>query len=366
MELIDIRARLLSLRLRNGMNQAELAEALGFKDRQTLSAIENGDRRITPEEMVKAAAVFGVGIDYFTDPLELAGEGQFSWRQSGVKAKDIDAFEERAGRWIATYRYLSKAKGQAINSSLRRVALNERSSYEHAVAEGEAIGLALRLPDPPALFLAEAVEQQLDTLVLYVDAIDGVSGAACQLDQLNAILINRKESPGRRAYDLAHELFHLLTWHTMKPERVEDDKKKGMTPKQKRIEELAENFAAGLLMPQSLIMTLVSEAPIPDAPGKLAMWLSASSKRLGVSAKALGWRLVNLKLLDAERNKPALDAFAKDPAPPPFSKRFVQVLGWGIEEGHLSARKAALTLGLTVDDLAALFSAHQEKAPFAL
>jgi hypothetical protein len=53
-----------------------------------------------------------------------------------------------------------------------------------------------------------------------VDPIPGVSGAACHVPELNAILINRNESPDRRRADLAHELFRILTWDAMKPERV--------------------------------------------------------------------------------------------------------------------------------------------------
>lgn len=364
--IVDIRARLHALRQRHKMTQAELATALGFKDRQTLSAIENGDRRITPEEMVRAASVFNVSIDYFTDPLELAGEGEFSWRQSKAKPGDIDQFEIQAGRWIATYRYLSRLRGDPVNSLLRRVALNEKSSFEQAADEGEAIGLALKLSDSPAANLAQAVERELETLVLYVDAVPGVSGAACQLDQLNAILINRKEVPARRAFDLAHELFHLLTWHSMKPSRVEDESSKGMNHRERRIESLAENFAAGLLMPRTLIARLLDSSPLPLDIKRVPRWLVQSASGLGVSPKALHWRLVNLNFLQKDQVKPAAEAFPKHDTPPKFSGRFMQVLGWGIEEGHLTARKAALVLGVTLDELAKLFEVHDQEVPFAL
>ena len=35
------------------------------------------------------------------------------------------------------------------------------------------------------------------------------------------ILVNRHEPRGRRSFDLAHELFHVLTWDAMPPERIE-------------------------------------------------------------------------------------------------------------------------------------------------
>ena len=36
------------------------------------------------------------------------------------------------------------------------------------------------------------------------------------------MLINRDEVPGRRHFDLAHELFHILTWDAMPPDHVEE------------------------------------------------------------------------------------------------------------------------------------------------
>jgi Zn-dependent peptidase ImmA (M78 family)/DNA-binding XRE family transcriptional regulator len=365
---VNIRARLGALRERSGMSQDQLAAALGIRDRQTLSQIELGERRITPDEMVRASEVFGVQIDYFTDPFELAGEGSFSWREAGLERAQIDEFEAKARKWIGLYRYLAKAKGEAINSSMRRVALNERSTFEEAYAEGEAIGKALKLPEPPALHLVDLIQTQLDTLVLYVDARDGLSGAACRLDQLNAILINRNEPVGRRAYDTAHELFHLLTWDKMTPRHVESENRKEMSRAEKRIELLADNFAAALLMPEEMVRRAAAVNPVPSEPAALAAWAMKYAADFGVSSTALKWRVVNLGLAKKQTATLAkcLNEDKNRVTPPRFSKRFMDVLAWGLEEGQLSARKAAGILQMTLDDLADLFSEHGLKAPFAL
>lgn len=365
-----VRFRLQALRERKQMTQDALAQALGFKDRQTLSQIEVGERKLGFQEMVQAAAVFGVGIDYFTDPFELAGEGQFSWRQTNTDPQALDQFEQKAGRWVAAFRYLSKLRGDSINSSLRRVALTSRSSYEDAVVEGEAIGATLRLGEVPSVRLAEAVQNELDTLVLYVDAVRGVSGAACQLDQLNAVLVNRQESSARRAYDLAHELFHLFTWQTMPPKHVESEQP--IERDEKRIEQLADNFAAGLLMPSKTISALVAGSPPPRGPA-LASWLRESAAKLGVSGPALKWRLVNANILQRADAKALSDELlrtngddAKSELPARYSKRFVSVMSWGINEGHVSVRRVAQLLDTSVDDLGDLFGEHGLPAPFDL
>jgi Zn-dependent peptidase ImmA (M78 family)/transcriptional regulator with XRE-family HTH domain len=365
-----IRIRLKALREHHDLSQADLAQQLGLKDRQTLSDIELGDRKITAQELVNAAQIFGMSVGHLTDPLRLVGEGQFSWRQKNTVPVELDAFENKAGQWIATYRYLSRLKGEPVNSVLRRVALNEKSTFEDAQAEGEAIAQALELGEVPALKLASVVEDQLDTLVLHVDAVKGVSGAACQLDQLNTILINRHEPAARRAFDMAHELFHLLTWDRMEPKHIEGDHP--TDKREKRVEQLADNFAAGLLMPSSTIAQLVAVAPLPDE-AKLPTWLAKTAAQLQVSPTALVWRMVNLRLIPKTMADRILEgkAFPKQPnskaAPPPrMSMRFVQTLGWGIAQGHISVRRAASTLHITLDDMAALFKEHNIAAPFDL
>ncbi len=81
-----IGARIKALREKRGLSQDSLAQLFGFKDRQTVSAIETGLRRVTAEELVLAVEKLGAPLEYFTDPFLLVGEGRFSWRQTGVDA----------------------------------------------------------------------------------------------------------------------------------------------------------------------------------------------------------------------------------------------------------------------------------------
>ena len=155
MDTAIIRTRLHALREQRKVTQDDLAQELGFNDRQTLSAIELGERKVTADELVLAARYFKVPVGYFVDPFELAGEGKFSWRQTTASTKQLALFETQAGKWIAAYRHLSRLKGDAVNSLTRRVALDPKSTFEEAQAEGEAIGRALKLGPIPALNLAQ-------------------------------------------------------------------------------------------------------------------------------------------------------------------------------------------------------------------
>jgi len=86
-------ARRLGLRLRE--RRTDLDQTLSDTARQAnvsvsyLSAIETGERRVTAEELLRAVELFAVPLETFTDPFLLLGEGQFSWRQTGVAGETL-------------------------------------------------------------------------------------------------------------------------------------------------------------------------------------------------------------------------------------------------------------------------------------
>ena len=63
-----IGARIKALREDRKLSQDDLARIFGFKDRQTVSAIENGERRLSAEELLVAVEKLGASLDYFTNP----------------------------------------------------------------------------------------------------------------------------------------------------------------------------------------------------------------------------------------------------------------------------------------------------------
>ncbi len=362
--------RFKALREAKRLSQDEVSAALGFRDRQTLSAIETGVRRVSADELLRAAEVFSVGLDTLTDPFLLIGEGRFSWRQKDVDPSHLQAYELDTGRFIAAYRTFAREVGPEpglLRQELRSLA--PRSRFEDASAAGERFAAAYDLGPVPAARLAATMEGRLDILVLMVDPVPGVSGAACRLPDLDLVLINRREVAGRRHFDLAHELFHILTWEAMPPEHVEEAAPKNNS----RVEQLADSFASALLMPASAL------ARFGDWSGlgaeALAERINAAADDLLVTSDALRWRLVGLGLVDKAtatgidaarlRHNGRLKA-ADEPLQPLFSRGFVEVVGRAMDEGRVSVRRTATLLGLTVDDLAELFDEHGLAAPFDL
>lgn len=362
-----IGSRIKALREERGLSQDDLARMFGFKDRQTVSAIETGERRVTAEELLTAVGKLGASLDYFTDPFLLAGEGKFSWRRHPrVGLESVKAFERVAGRWIAASRTLASQVGKPAPILRQSLKLTSKSSFEEAATAGERFVVDFKLGPIPAEKLPEVMERKLGVLVLMVDATDGVSGAACRLPDLDAVLINRHEVAGRRNFDLAHELFHILTWDTMPPEYLEEATENSKIC----VEQLANNFASALLMPEASI----KDFERASAKGAIVPWLNATADRLQVTATALKWRLVALKWLDVARAREISDEALrynrrKGPTgepPPLFSKSFMEVLGQAMNEGRISARRAANLLDLTIEDLADLFAIRAVEAPLEL
>ncbi|NIM18753.1 MAG: helix-turn-helix domain-containing protein [Candidatus Latescibacteria bacterium] len=354
--------RLKAAREKAGLTQQQLSSRLGFKDRQTLAAIESGNRKLSADELLLAMQALNRDLEYFTDPFRLDGEGSFTWRTSAENVEVNDDFESRAGRWLALYRNVAKQKD--VWTSPLRLALTTRSSYEQAHRAGEWLVNEWELGEIPAIKLEKAISERLRALVLYIDPPEGISGAAFKLPELSAILINRNDVAGRRSFDLAHELFHLLTWDTIKPDYSEyrDEQNKS-----KRSETLANCFASALLMPEDIIRTWWAQAPEEDETGWRS-WVSDLAKKLHVTSSALLWRFVQLGMIEkksAEESEEWSEVNEiEEDKPPMFSLDFVKTLSHGLEEGRISVRRAAASIDLSVDDLADLFREHSLEVPF--
>ena len=175
-----IGSRIKALRHARGLSQNDMAHLLGFNDRQTISTIEMGTRRVTAQELLLAAEKLGVPLGYFTDPFRLEGEGRFSWRQTGVPPERLVEYEGHASRWIGAYRTLAPQVGRETRLMRPSLGLTRRSRLEDAIQAGERFAAEFELGEVPGERLVEVMEGTLGILVLMVDAGEGISGAACR------------------------------------------------------------------------------------------------------------------------------------------------------------------------------------------
>jgi Zn-dependent peptidase ImmA (M78 family) len=224
----------------------------------------------------------------------------------------------------------------------------------------------LDLGPVPALRLVERIESELDIPVLFINTPIpsdklGISGAMCHLNDLGVILINRNESEGRRYYDLAHELFHALTWDAMGPEHRESNSPENRASV-KRIEQLADNFAASLLMPLESLRAFIDPHRCNDTSH-----LSEIAGQLHVTNSALAYRLFNMNAIDELTKNKLIREHQysyQSTAPKLYSFKVVKLLYQSIDKGRLSARKAAKALGMNLTQLSEVFIEHEMITPF--
>ncbi len=330
------------------LNQEELSGRLGINNRQTLSDIETGKQAITPEQLAAAAQALGVTTGYFTDPFHAAAEAAFSFRAENIDTDVREALEEQAGRWLATMRELAGWRGEEdeyFPKESGTLRLTSKARYEHAQAAARALGKRLQLGNVPARRLESKIASELGIHVLYVDLPEGVAGAAARMTGVQAILVNRNEPAGRRMFNLAHEVFHLLTWDTMPPPDVETASAKSA----KRVEVLANSFASALLMPREEVLEKWEAAAALSTVESIV----TLAEYFQVSPPAAKWRLVVLGVLD-EGSAPSDPELARarptEPERTPplrFNARFVELIHSAVEAGRLSLRKALSILGMT-------------------
>ncbi|MCL0034909.1 ImmA/IrrE family metallo-endopeptidase [Dehalococcoidia bacterium] len=167
--------------------------------------------------------------------------------------------------------------------------------------------------------------------------------------------MNSVEAPWRRNFNFAHEVFHLLTWTSIPPERMIED-----PAFRDRIESLANAFASSLLLPGDAV-SIAIERHLKD--GKIYRAdLVENAREFDVSTVALLYRLLNLGYFDRE----AVERLLNDPTfrqldrstmavswwePPPIPERFVRLVFWAYQDGNISRAKLAEYLNVSLLDL---------------
>ena len=184
---------------------------------------------------------------------------------------------------------------------------------------------------------------------MFQELIDNGSGATTRGAFGAAILENAKEPPKRRAFSLAHELFHLLTWEDRLPPTGS-----GTEGSSNRREQLANAFAAALLMPGETVKRRIGGLRIRGLADLLP-----TAAAMCVSVPALAWRSANLGLLPKELVEKVLEAPGKDGVadrgwvPPaeldrPLPERYVFLAYAAYMRGDISIGKLAELLETTV------------------
>ncbi len=282
-----------------GMTQADAAKAIDAA-RTTIVAIEKGERRLKPTELIKLARAYGRTVSDFVKsrPIIEPFEVQFraTYRRNQEEEAQIHPCILRLEELCQNYLELEKIVDAPLprNYPQEYAVTNmpvEVAAESIAIAERQRLGLG----DGPIALLRDILEQSVGLRIFYLDMPSNkYSGMYNYNEQLGGcIAINVKHPEERRRWSLAHEYLHFLA-HRRKPVLDYEEQYQ----RKPESEQLADAFPNYFLMPTSGLLKRFND--MYQAHGKFTPTnLFTLAHYYGVSIEALVNRLEKMKLLPA-------------------------------------------------------------------
>lgn len=279
-----------------GMTQADAAKVINAA-RTTMVAIEKGERRLKPTELIKLARAYGRAVSDFVRPRPVVQrfEIQFrtAYRQNEVKDSQIEPLIRRLEDLCRNYLELEEIMDAPLPRNYPREYEVSGMPIELA-AEGIAVEERQRigLGDGPIPFLRDILEQGVGLRIFYLKMPPKYSEVYSYDEQLGGCMaINANHPEERRRWSLAHGYLHFLA-HRRKPALDFDGQYKRM-PESER---LAEAFPKYFLMPTSGLLKRFND--MYRTSGKFTPTnLFTLAHYYGVSVQALVYRLEEMELL---------------------------------------------------------------------
>ncbi|MBW4659415.1 MAG: ImmA/IrrE family metallo-endopeptidase [Drouetiella hepatica Uher 2000/2452] len=296
---IDLRhlgALLQQARKKCGMTQADAAKVIDVV-RTTIVAIEKGERRLKPNELIKLARAYGRAISDFVRPSPVIEPFTVQFRATYQRSEQeevrINPIIQRLEELCQNYLELEKI----VDAPLPR---NYPQEYDvtsmpiEAAAESIAIAERQRLGlgDGPIPLLRDILEQSVGIRIFYLKMPAKYSELYSYDEQLGGCMaINLDHYEERRRWSMAHGYLHFLA-HRRKP--VVDFE--GQYQRIPESERLAEAFPKYFLMPSSGLLRRFND--MYRTHGKFTPTnLFTLAHYYGVSIEALGYRLEDMGLV---------------------------------------------------------------------
>ena len=326
----------------------------------SLSEFENGRREPRLAHLEALARAHGKPLGWFFDPAVGTAEVVL-WRDrpAAQEAAVIEARFIELCRWYRNLEEWCDERRPCMLPDARP--RGDRFDWADAQHLANTVRLQLDLGQRPAASLLNVLENGCGIRVFHLE-FEPTGTAACTRDaELGmAVLLNAGNKRWRRNFDLAHELFHLLTWHVFRTTDV-------AARSDQREEQLADRFASCLLMPEEALRDSVALAS--GARGSLRhVELFDIARQFDVSVEALLWRIHAVYRRDAVETERDLDVCRRcrdavdvreDTRPPSLPERYRALAVRALLDGRLSIGRAAQYLGMSRKDVMALDGAGE-------
>jgi Zn-dependent peptidase ImmA (M78 family) len=228
---------------------------------------------------------------------------------------------------------------------------HERFGYTQAEKLAHDFRTKYGLGERPGQSLLRVLEEVCKVKVFHMQFEPNGSAACIFSDRFGAVvLLNANNVRWRRNFDLAHELFHLLTWNIFS--QMRDSTIVEATPRE---EKLATCFARNLLMPQDSLRIAIGSQR--GERTKLTFDdLFEVARQFDVSVEALLWQMTFVHNLSKEAVQQTIDKLRNrmsfwdrrqhdTPANRPL--RFEALANEALRRGLISTGRYAEYLGIT-------------------
>jgi Zn-dependent peptidase ImmA (M78 family)/transcriptional regulator with XRE-family HTH domain len=342
---MDIGARLRFARETIGytLEKAEKESGIGAS---SLSEFENEKREPKFSQLSKLAEVYKRAIDFFltnktlTDPVML-------WRDGPNNQEEMKETESEFRRLCQQYHKLELCTSETRKTVFPQpdVVGPDQFGWPQAESFARKVHKDMCFGDIPSASLKKILEERCYVKIFHLEFVG--SAISTVSDEFGpAVLLNSRNVPWRRNYDLAHELFHLLTWGMFRVESKEPSENE---------EKLADSFASKLLMPEESLQQRIAAMIDKDGGVRLEQ-LDDLAREFSVSLDAMVYRistLFRIKKNDTEKYLVAAKQLAKlhkareSDKPETLPERYCDLAVRALRGGRLSLMQFAKYMGIS-------------------
>ncbi len=279
-----------------GMTQADAAKVIDAA-RTTIVAIEKGERRLKPNELIKLARAYGRAISDFVRPSPLVEPFELQFRAAYQRSEQEEAqiapvihhFEDVCRDYLELEKIVDAPLPRNYPQEYDVASMPIEAAAESiAIAERQRLGLG----DGPIPLLRDVLEQNVGLRIFYLEMPSKYSAFYSYDEQLGGcIAINANHPEDRRRWSLAHEYLHFLV-HRRKPV-IDYENQYQRKPESER---LADTFPDYFLMPTSGLLKRFNDMYRTHSKFTPTN-LFTLAHYYGVSIEALIYRLEELGLL---------------------------------------------------------------------
>lgn len=342
---MNIGQRLKNARETIGYTQKKVSELTGVGE-SSISEFENNEREPKFSQLSKLADVYKRSIEFFLID-SLPAEPIMLWRDGPNNEEELKETEAEFRRLCQQYHRLELCTSETRKAVFPQPDVADPDQFSWPQAESFAIKVHnyLCLGDIPSTSLKKILEERYYVKIFRLE-FTGSAISTVSEEFGPAILLNNRSASWRRNYDLAHELFHLLTWEMFRAKSKEPSEIE---------EQLADSFASRLLMPEESLKQRIAvlvdkqeQAPL-DRVDDLA-------REFGVSLDAMVYRistLFRIKKEDTEQYLIAAKQLAKFHKPRESEKletlpaRYCDLAQRALRNGRLSLIQFAKYMGIS-------------------